>query len=41
MERDARIVDIAKELQQKSVSMIEEMTAFNIKHLNIEIRGVL
>lgn len=35
-----KILDVAKELQRKSANMIEEMTAFNIQNLNIEVRGV-
>lgn len=41
IDRKANIVDIAKELQKKSVQMIEEMTAFNIKNLDIEVRGII
>lgn len=37
--RKANILDIGRRLQEKSVKMIEEMTAFHINELNIEVRG--
>lgn len=40
MEKGAKILEIARELQRKSANMIEEMTAFNIDNLNIEVRGI-
>ena len=36
-----RAVDIARELQRKSANMIEEMTAFNISSLDIDVRGII
>lgn len=38
--RNFNIIQAAEELQKKSFRMIEEMTAFNIKCLNIEVKGI-
>ena len=38
--KDGKIVEIAKELQEECFNMIENMTAFNIKELNIEVKGL-
>ena len=40
IDKDEQIIDVAKELQKKSFEMIENMTAFNINKLNIEIKGL-
>lgn len=40
VKKGTNIVEVAKELQRKSANMIEEMTAFNIENLNIDVRGV-
>lgn len=40
VKKGTNIIEIAKELQRKSANMIEEMTAFNIENLNIDVRGV-
>lgn len=40
MKKGSRVMDVARELQKKSANMIEEMTAFNIEKLNIEVRGI-
>lgn len=38
---NGNIIEVAKELQKRSLFMIEEMTAFNIEKLNIEVRGII
>ena len=38
--KEAKVIDVAKELQAESFKMIENMTAFNIKELNIEVKGL-
>ncbi|MEG0292299.1 MAG: hypothetical protein RR495_06345 [Anaerovoracaceae bacterium] len=40
IDRDMNLVEVAKELQKRSAHMIEEMTAFNINEINIEVRGI-
>lgn len=35
-----RVVDVAKEIQKKTVDQVERMTAFNIDGVDIEIRGL-
>ena len=40
VKKEEKIVDVAKELQEKSFKMVEDMTAFNIKELNIEVKGL-
>lgn len=39
--KEADIMGVARQLQEKSFKMIEEMTAFNIEKLNIEVRGLV
>lgn len=38
--RGYSLMEAARELQKKSANMIEEMTAFNIRKMNIEVRGI-
>lgn len=38
--RQNNFVEVAKELQTRSAYMVEEMTAFNINEINIEVRGI-
>lgn len=40
MKLESRAVEVARQLQQSSAQMIESMTAFNIKQINVEIRGL-
>ena len=40
MHVDSHAAAAAVSLQKKAAEMIEKMTAFNIKHINIEIRGL-
>ena len=35
-----KIVEVAKELQQKVIKQVENMTAFNIQSVDIEVRGL-
>ncbi len=35
------VVNVARQLQKKSADMIEEMTAFNIREFNIEVRSIV
>jgi len=40
MSIDSHAAEVAARLQRRSAAVIEDMTAFNIKQLNIEIRGL-
>ena len=40
MKLDGKAVEAAKLLQQQCAQMVESMTAFNVKQINIEIRGL-
>ncbi len=40
VQKGYRVVDVARQLQKKSADMIEEMTAFNIREFNIEVRSI-
>lgn len=40
MERESQAVAVARELQTQCAHNVESMTAFNVKQLNVEIRGL-